>query len=142
MANFLGVPFPIRKSPLGFLRIQSGINQIKSDLLVLLLTNPGERVMTPEFGTPLRKLVFEPNDQTLREQARNMIIDSITRWEPRIVVRKIEVSSNPGREVLSPYDDRLNSENILYIRIDFIDPENISEVQRLVLEMPLSQAGG
>jgi phage baseplate assembly protein W len=47
--NFLGAPYPIIKSPRGLLRTQSGINQIKSDLLVLLLTEPGERVMLPEF---------------------------------------------------------------------------------------------
>lgn len=142
MANFMGVPYPIKKTPLGFLGVQSGINQIRSDLLVLLMTNPGERIMTPQFGTPLRKLVFEPNDQVLQEKARNMIIDAINTWEPRIVVRAIDVSSNPSRDVLNSFDDGTNSENILYIRIDFIDPENITEVQSLVLEMPLSQAGG
>jgi len=142
MSNFLGVPYPIRKTALGFLPKQSGTDQIKSDLLILLLTNPGERVMLPEFGTPLRKLVFEQNDEFLASTARNMIIDSIGRWEPRIAVQAIDVSANPSRNDLNRYDDMTNSENILYIRINFIDPENISEVQNLVLEMPLSQAGG
>lgn len=142
MSYFMGVPYPIKKTAFGFLPKQTGIDQIKSDLLVLLLTNPGERVMTPEFGTPLRRLIFEQNDQFLQETARNMIIDSINRWEPRIVVKAIDISSNPSRDVLNRFDDGTNSENILYIRINFIDPENIIEVQSLVLEMPLSQAGG
>lgn len=142
MSNFLGVPYPIRKTAFGFLPKQSGTDQIKSDLLILLLTNPGERVMLPEFGTPLRKLVFEQNDEFLRTTARNMIIDAINRWEPRIAVKAIEVSSNPSINALNRFDDMVNSENILYIRITFIDPENITEIQNLVLEMPLSQAGG
>ena len=83
--NFCGIPYPIEPHPMGFLRSQCGLDQIKSDLLVLLLTNPGERIMMPEFGTPLRTLMFEPNDSNLHMQARSMIIRAIDQWEPRVV---------------------------------------------------------
>lgn len=58
--KFKGLPYPVIEHPLGLFRTQTGINTIKSDLLVLLLTNPGERVMLPEFGTPLKDLMFQP----------------------------------------------------------------------------------
>lgn len=140
MRTFMGVPYPIRKSPLGFLYTQSGIDQIKSDMLVLLLTNPGERVMTPDFGTPLKKLVFEPNDPVLQIQARNMIINSIKSWEPRIAIENIEISSTPDLSSLNKLDDRSEVEHILFIKIKFIDPQNIKEIQELVLEVPLGEA--
>lgn len=139
MANFLGVPYPITKTPLGFLYSQNGINQIKSDLLTLLLTNPGERVMNPNFGTPLRSLLFEPNDVTLQFQAKNMIIQSIKRWEPRIAIQQINVSSNISSTTLNSNDDQSQKLNILFIQIIFVDPENIKEVQELTLEVPLSE---
>lgn len=137
MRRFLGVPYPIQKNARGFLYSQDGIDQIKSDMLVLLLTNPGERVMNPTFGTPLRKLIFEPNDAALRLQAKNMIINSIKKWEPRIAVRNIEVSSKVDNTSLNKADDKQELEHILFIRIIFVDPQNIKEVQELLLEVPL-----
>lgn len=138
MLRFLGVPYPIRKHPQGFLRIQSGINQIKSDMLTLLLTNPGERVMLPAYGTPLRKLIFEPNDPALREKAKAMIANSIKLWEPRVAVQQIDVTSKIEEITLHNDDPRTDLEHILVIRILFVDPQNIVEVQELKLEIPLS----
>ena len=144
MKIFQGVPYPIVKSPLGYLFSQSGVRQIKSDLLVLLLTNPGERVMNPSFGTPLRTLVFEPSDPTLQLQAQNLIINSIKQWEPRIAVQNISITGPPNgrlnRSQLNPSDPLRDVENILMIQIIFVDPQNIKEVQALTLEVPI--AGG
>jgi hypothetical protein len=138
MKTFLGVPYPTRPNPRGYWYSQSGTNQIKSDLLSLLLTNPGERVMLPEFGTPLKKLVFEPNDTTLSTQAINMIAASIKRWEPRLVVQKIEASANVDKTSLNKLDDKSELDQILFIRIIFVDPQKIKDVQELTLQVPLS----
>ena len=137
MKTFLGIPYPIRKTPKGFMYSQGGINQIKSDMLVLLLTNPGERVMNLNYGTPLRRLIFDPNDITLQLQARNMIINSIKQWEPRIAVQNIIVSNRVDQTQLNSGDDRTEIENILFIQIIFVDPQNIKVVQDLTLEVPL-----
>ena len=116
---------------------KSGVDQIKADLLQLLLTNPGERVMLPDFGTPLRKLVFEPNDPTLEVQAKKMIADAIARWEPRIEINNISVTSAFNPADLADTDTREEIEHILGIKIEFFDPMNISQVQELVLEVPI-----
>jgi phage baseplate assembly protein W len=138
MKSFLGLPYPTRKTPKGYWYSQHGINQIKSDLLCLLLTNPGERVMLPEFGTPLKKLIFEQNDIVLQQQAQSMIADSIQRWEPRIAVQNIEVSSMIDNDSLNSSDDRSQKEHVLFIRISFVDPDNIKQVEQLVLQVPMS----
>jgi phage baseplate assembly protein W len=138
MANFLGLPYPVVKNPLGFFKTQSGISQIKSDLLSLLLTNPGERVFLADFGTPLKRLIFEQNDAVLEATAKNMISESISRWEPRIAVSQIEVSREIPSSSLNPMDPREDVDNILYINIKFVDPEKISEVQELRLQIPLT----
>lgn len=137
--EFLGMPYPITRHPLGLLRTQSGISQIKSDLLVLLLTEPGERVMLPEFGTPLKQFFFEPNDQVLVESVRNAIIESIRRWEPRIQVTDIQVTNSRSEVNISanPYDNGEETDHVLLIRIAFTDFNNIQEVQELKLQVPL-----
>ena len=136
--KFLGAPYPIRRHPRGLLHTQQGIQQIKSDLLVLLYTNPGERVFLPSYGTPLKKLVFEQNDAALEVTARQMIIESIRLWEPRITIQQIEVTNNFDENDLHHDDTKADTEHILGIKILFFDPENIQEVQQLVLEVPLS----
>jgi phage baseplate assembly protein W len=135
--KFLGAPYPIKKNPRGLLATQSGLDQIKSDMLVLLMTNPGERCMLPDFGTPLRQLLFDPNDEIIAEKAREMIINSIKTWEPRITVEQIEVSTIIDENTLNPEDLREDIQHILFIRILFFDPEQIQEVQELKLKVPL-----
>lgn len=163
---FKGCPYPIEADPLGYLRTQWGIDQIKSDILILLLTNPGERVMLPTFGTPLKKLFFEPNDAIVVQQARQMIIESIRRWEPRIALEQVKVfvgtdqfddksiispdaPTNTGDTPLDPLtlaklesqkyldDETSEKESVLGIQIRFFDPQDISNVQELVLEVPM-----
>lgn len=136
--DFKGIPYPIVATSKGYLTPQSDADQIKSDLLVLLLTNPGERVMNSEFGTPLRRLIFEQSDNIVIAQAREMIINSITTWEPRITVTELLVTNKIADDSLNKSDLKEDLEHILFIRIKFFDPENIKEIQELVLKLPLS----
>jgi phage baseplate assembly protein W len=119
---------------------KNGVDQIKADMLQLLLTNPGERVMLADFGVPLRKLIFEPNDVGLEIQARNMIVEAINKWEPRVVLQQVQVSSVVDIDDLAPDDPREDTPHVLSIKILFYDPENITEVQELKLEVPLGSA--
>lgn len=138
---FLGLPYPIIRHPLGLMRTQTGINQVKSDLLVLLLTEPGERVMLPDFGTPLKQFFFEPNDIDVSERVKDVIATSIKNWEPRVAVTQIDVTNNPANisPIVDQYDKKEDIEHILLIRILFTDFNNIQEVQELKLEIPLGE---
>jgi phage baseplate assembly protein W len=139
MFKFLGAPYPIESTPKGYLPSIYGLDTLKADLLQLLLTYPGSRVMLPSFGTPLQSLVFEPNDAVLEDKAKEMIIASINQWEPRIAVQSIEVVSKVDASFLASDDDLSEREKILGIRIIFLDPQNINTVQELVLEVPLQK---
>ncbi len=136
--EFLGCPYPIVKTPRGLLATQSSLDQVKSDLLCLLLTNPGERVMLPDYGTPLSTLIFEPNDKTIRETAKEMIAKSIALWEPRVTIDQIEVGVL-DESSLNKDDLKQDIEHILFIRIMFFDPQNIKAIQELKLKLPLSE---
>lgn len=137
MEKFIGLQYPLVKTARGLMAQNSNVAQIKADLLQLLLTNPGERVMLPEFGTPLRKLMFEPNDVGLEIIAKQMIAESISKWEPRIVISNISVTSNFDPNNLNENDSGEDIDAILGISILFIDPENISQIESLTLQLPL-----
>ena len=137
--NLSGAPYPITRHPLGLLRAQKGVNQVKSDMLVLLLTEPGERVMLPDFGTPLKQFFFEQNDSFIVERVREVIANSIRRWEPRIAITAIEVtnSSSAIKTSLNALDSGEDLGYILMIRIKFTDFDDIRNVQELELQIPL-----
>jgi len=135
--KFLGLQYPLVKGARGIMAQSSGVDQIKADLLQLLLTEPGERVMLPEYGTPLKTLFFEPNDVTLEVEARRIISEAILRWEPRIVIQQIQITSSFDSDDLSRDDTGDELDSILGIKIDFVDPEDISVIEELVLEVPV-----
>ena len=135
--RFLGLQYPLVRTNRGILAQKRGVDQIKADLLQLILTTPGERVMLPEFGTRLRDLLFEPNDLTLEIEAQRIISKAILRWEPRIALQNIEITSNFNPNDLGNNDSQEELEAILGIKIEFIDPENITEIQELRLELPI-----
>ena len=141
--KFLGLPYPIIKTPRGLLAQSNGVDQIKADLLQLLLTTPGERVMTPLFATPLKRLMFEQGDLSLEIQAVDIIAEAIRNWEPRVILNNIRASAgdNFNRNKLNKSDNLEQAGYILGIEIEFFDPENITEVESLVLEVPLAGAG-
>ena len=69
-------------------RIHESIRQI-------LGTRPGERFMSPEFGSRLKDLVFEPNDSVLRGLVRHYVVDAIERWEKRVYVTDVSFDESP-----------------------------------------------
>lgn len=76
---------------------------IRQCLLLLLSTAPGERVMRPEYGCHLNRLVFSRADQGTAGLAIHYVRQAITRWEPRVEITRIDAAADPddpGRLVI------------------------------------------
>ena len=67
---------------------------IKQAIVNLLLTNKGERLMNPNYGSDIRRYLFEPLDYGTANQIKGNIRDTIERFEPRISVVRLKASSN------------------------------------------------
>jgi phage baseplate assembly protein W len=68
---------------------------IRQALLLLLSTRPGERVMRPDYGCDIHRLIFSPNDDTTAGLAIYYVQKAIDRWEPRIEVLQIDAGRDP-----------------------------------------------
>ena len=70
----IGVAFPLNDVNM-FKGTQTVKEQVKSNLINLLLTEPGERINEPNFGVGLKGLLFEqnPNIEILKEKINNQI---------------------------------------------------------------------
>lgn len=94
--------------------------------------------MLPDFGTSLKKFIFEPNDSSVIEQIRNEIARAISIWEPRIAVQNIEVTN--GNDVIGSLDQqdlKQDLQHIVLIKILFTNFDNIQKVEELRLEIPV-----
>jgi hypothetical protein len=68
---------------------------VRQAILLLLSTIPGERVMRPNYGCDLHKLIFSPNDNTTAGLAIHYVRQALDRWEPRIQVTFLDADPNP-----------------------------------------------
>lgn len=84
-----GIAFPLTTK--GYLKKVSGIELIKNNLRQLLLTNRGERVMLPDFGTNLREYLMEPMDQALFSQIKEEILESIYKYARNVNVTRLQI---------------------------------------------------
>jgi uncharacterized protein len=82
-------------APRGALSMVEGEDSVRQAILLLLSTMPGERVMRPEYGCHLHRLVFAPNDDTTAGLAIHYVQRALERWEPRIEIVRLDAGRNP-----------------------------------------------
>lgn len=98
--SFINIRFPFLDSEKGFFldMTQQDKKAIKSDLMHLLLTNKGERLYQPEFGTDLKKYLFEPNIVTVQSNIREEIQKAIDLYIPNLKIDRLEVNPVDGQD--------------------------------------------
>jgi phage baseplate assembly protein W len=69
-------------------------DQIKSNLVNLLLTSTGERIMNPNFGTFLKRFLFEGITDSNLESLKDNLLNSISIYIPDITVTSIIITPN------------------------------------------------
>ena len=74
--------------------VSKDASAIKQAIVNLLLTNKGERLMNPTYGSDIRSYLFEPMDFGTANQIKNNIRDTIETFEPRI--RVLQISATPN----------------------------------------------
>ena len=70
------------------------IMRVHQSILLIIQTAQGERVMRPDFGAGLLKLAFEPLGAATASLVQHEITDALTRFEPRIDILNLDVTSN------------------------------------------------
>ncbi len=99
-----GIAFPFRIDELsGGVVLAEGAEKLRDNIMQLVQTNPGERVMRRSYGGGLRDLVQDPNDDILRALAQHRIGKAVTETEPRIRLQGVTVvaeESDPARATL------------------------------------------
>jgi phage baseplate assembly protein W len=92
----IGIRLPF-DSPSVFTSTFTTKEQVRSNLINLLLTYPGERILNPQFGVGLRNYLFEPDiDETL---LTDIIRRQISIHVPYVVLNQVRVENDADRNV-------------------------------------------
>lgn len=93
------------------------VNAIKNSLHNIFSWTPGERILNPEFGSKLRKLLYEGITDFNQEQIIAEIRNSVSQWELRVRIDDIVK--------LTSTDDVEN--NTVYLRVIYSIPSLTKE---------------
>lgn len=86
----LGVKLPITKNDIyGYTMIDNIPELIRQNLKMLILTNPGERVMIPDFGVGIMSYLFENFSDTVYIDIENAIKKQASKYLPVVAIESV-----------------------------------------------------
>lgn len=101
------------------------LKQAKNNLINLILTRKGERLMQPDFGCDVWKVLFEPIDN-IENSIENAILNAVKIWLPYLSIN----------EIIFDYDDNDIDTNRVSLDIKFslISNPTLSESVQINVE--------
>jgi phage baseplate assembly protein W len=88
-------------------QMASDLTDIEESIRIILGTTPGERMMQPQFGCHLNRVVFEQISSNLVMEINHVIGNALLNFEPRI------------KFLQAIFLDEANLEGVVHIRIDY-----------------------
>lgn len=88
----IGIALPFNNAVQGVFELSYETKtQMISNFKNLILTNKRERIMLPEFGTNITKLLFEQNTEFLNDTVKSDILEATSRYCPYINIQKLDI---------------------------------------------------
>ena len=121
--TYIGLSFPLKGDTLNdFALTKTSVEQSIHNIRNLLLTQVGERVGQPNFGSRLRALCFEQIDDELPIRIENEVKRSVSQWLSYITINSVETLTQDG------------DKNQVFVKIKFV-PALSSEEQEVLLNV-------
>ncbi|MEQ9369568.1 MAG: GPW/gp25 family protein [Coleofasciculus chthonoplastes F3-SA18-01] len=109
--SFLGTGWsfpPTFNQETAAVELVSDAEDVRQSLEIILSTQPGERIMHPDFGCELNQFLFEEITQGLITGIKGIIADAILYHEPRVDLEAIDISESADQV------------GLLFISIDYL----------------------
>jgi phage baseplate assembly protein W len=114
---------PLTLDPItGYKMLDNIKDVVKQNFKMLILTNPGERIMLPDFGIGMYTFLFEQDNPLLYQRIQQRIQTQTAKYLPFITVQDVQFDS---METNSEYtENRTLKVTVTY----YIKPLNASDV--------------
>ena len=131
--RYKGIAYPLIRHPEGvFHNSVTDVGQIKSGLATIILTEPGDRIFVPYFGTPLGKVNLNAPREIVLADIRLKVASAIKKWERRVQVHDVLI------DLATTDDDKI----IVKVNVLFIDPINVNNIESLTVYKSLGGING
>ena len=132
--SFYGPYLPLSKdSANGYKMLDDLRDVVRQNFKMLILTNPGERIMIPDFGVGIYKFLFEPYGPSLNNKISQRIKSQANKYLPYLNIKNIQFGpepQGPGSAVPEP--------NSLRIAIHYvISPLNFTDVLEINVDQQI-----
>ena len=88
-------------------------DHLRQSVRDILLTPQGSRIARREYGSLLSILIDQPQNPALRLQVMSAVYVALSRWEPRLTLDSITISSNfDGSMVVELTGQRSNGASV------------------------------
>lgn len=141
-----GINFPLSESRLGYMfdLTDTPEEEIKANLIHLLLTRKGMRYFLPDYGTRLYEYIFEPLDTITFDSIEAEIREQVQKYIPNlridgIIITPLAEAEEGEGTLVTTNDDRLyrvagagTDDYTAKVRIDFTTTSSAFETKDFV----------
>jgi len=142
-----GIDFPFRISQVGkYLTLsQTAEDEIRNNLVHLLLTRRGSRYYLPDFGSRLYEYIFEPMDSLTFDNIESEIRQSCEKYITNLKISNISITDASNDDVDSSVSTESsggrsynmtglsNREYTAKVRIDYVITDNVFNSKDFVI---------
>ena len=109
------------------LMLNTILGVVKQNMRMVILTNPGERIMMPNFGVGIYRFLFENIDPITMEAVREKIRTQVARFLPYVEIGAIELNSSDTNDSVDRntinvsiryFIPSLNAQDVLRLNVD------------------------
>lgn len=112
MASGISAKLPLSLDPDDGIKLNKDFrDSVRQNLIMLILTVPGERIMIPDFGVGLRTFLFENDSESLRSEISSKIRQQVSIYLPVVEIVNIFFESQADNELIP--------NNVLNTRIEY-----------------------
>jgi len=80
------------------LKADFDVAAVKNSLNNLFNTIPGQNLLNPAYGLNLVRFLFEPLNEVNGRLIGNAIVEGITTFEPRVIIRTVDIEVNQDEQ--------------------------------------------
>ena len=101
---------PLNKTNNGtYANIDDQVDFVKQNVKNVLLTNPGERIMLPEFGVGLRRFLFEnAQSDSIKSLVESQIQDQFDNYLPTVELIDVEIEIQENSMLVKVFYNLIN----------------------------------
>lgn len=83
-------PFKVDPDDSDYILVDKVNALVRQNLKNLVLTNPGERIMDPNFGVGIKRFLFENKTAVLKNNIKNLISGQVKKYMPFLSIQDVQ----------------------------------------------------